>query len=384
MSEEEEGEEKEGEGEEGEEKEENEEEGEEKEEGEDDGEEGEEKEDGEEKEVEEEEEKKEEKKDSKVINKFLSSKLLQSSEIKIDFKGNSNTSNILGTNINNNSFLTAAFPLRSSLQILTDINQEMDILSSNIKRNILKDFSTPPIYQPESVPYLSSNNYSRFYDKEDLEIKELINQANHITNKNEMRLHKYYNTMSNKEFFDRRSNFTDYRRGQKPRKNFYDENKYYKTNVDSEYNSDDNEDSESIEYFKNKKRNYTYSNINRNRNRIYNDDNDNRYINTNDNHYRNKNYKKRENLYNNTYNPKRRIQLYTQPYINTTNNNFEYINKRIKTDHFSTDNNVVGYNNDFRYMYRDRDNGITNRKNKNLRFNTMGPERDLNVLRGMD
>ena len=92
-------------------------------------------------------------KDKKVVNKFLESKLHQSTEIKIDLKGSSNSSGIFGNNINNYSNLTATFPIRSSLQILTDINNDMDLLSSKINREIMPKYKINSYsYKPENIP----------------------------------------------------------------------------------------------------------------------------------------------------------------------------------------------------------------------------------------
>ena len=148
----------------------------------------------EEEEEEEEENKKEKKEKNKKVkfvlnNKFLQSKLHKTNEIKLDIKRNSNSSNIFGNNTNNNntSILTATFPVQSSLQLLTDINNEMDLLSSKINKVIPK-FSIS-LYN-NKLGYSSNCNYSSSlnrhfnnnYDKEDFEIKKLIHKVNKITN----------------------------------------------------------------------------------------------------------------------------------------------------------------------------------------------------------
>ena len=104
-------------------------------------------------------------KDKKVVNKFLESKLHQSTEIKIDLKGSSNSSGIFGNNINNYSNLTATFPIRSSLQILTDINNDMDLLSSKINREIMPKYKINSYsYKPENIPSYFSPTINNYYN----------------------------------------------------------------------------------------------------------------------------------------------------------------------------------------------------------------------------
>jgi len=173
--------------------------------------ENEEKKDGE-KEEENEEDNNDKKKDSNK-NKFGESKLKPSSEIKIDLKSNENNNfNINKLNISNHSILTAAFAnnsppipfisshniaiqLKSNLKIINDINRDMDLLSNKINRHIVpQNFSNNafPTFQNNLV----ENNYS-YYDKEDYEIKKLINKANALTNTNYTTYTTYKNNLNN-------------------------------------------------------------------------------------------------------------------------------------------------------------------------------------------
>ncbi len=118
-----------------------------------------EKEDEEEKEEKEEDEEKEEKEDDnkekdlpekkkqkkgkevKGINKFLSTTLHQSNEIKLDLKGRSNSKGFLGNLLNNNNFITNEFSINYSLKALSDINNDMDLLSYKINKDIIPKYS---------------------------------------------------------------------------------------------------------------------------------------------------------------------------------------------------------------------------------------------------
>ena len=98
--------------------------------------------------------------------------------------------------INNNNnikekALTVDIPLiKPTHQLLSSINSELDDLSNNIKFNNIfkKAFPSNNELNILSFPLLAyNNNYnSNFnYDKEDFEIKELINKANfYLSNNN--------------------------------------------------------------------------------------------------------------------------------------------------------------------------------------------------------
>ena len=137
------------------------------------------------------------KKKKQSIKKFINSKLKTSTEIKIDLKPNDNNNNLVN-NINNLSILTAAFgnnnpppiqiasshnippiPITSPLQIITDIKNDMDLLSFKITRNI-----TPINSRKKFISFENNDNFFNYYDKEDYEMRKLINKANEYLNTN--------------------------------------------------------------------------------------------------------------------------------------------------------------------------------------------------------
>ena len=117
-----------------------------------------------------------------TINKFLQSKLKPSSEIKIDLKTNEINNNLLNKlNMSNQSILTAAFAnshspipfipfnnppiqLKSTLKIITDINREMDLLSSKLNKNI-STFKFNNGYSSFNNNFFEKNYYNNSYDK---------------------------------------------------------------------------------------------------------------------------------------------------------------------------------------------------------------------------
>ena len=91
-------------------------------------------------------------------------------------------------------------PIQSSLQILSNINNEMDLLSNKIQ----KDFTTISTssvgkLELDYPPILPINNNNYVYDKEDFEIKELLIKANHLINisKNNNKLNNKLNNNDN-------------------------------------------------------------------------------------------------------------------------------------------------------------------------------------------
>ena len=74
--------------------------------------------------------------------------------------------------------------MKSTLQLLSSINNDLDALSGNMKsNNIFKNpFSFNINEYKTHNPLLANNNY--FYDKQDLETKELLNKANIYLNNN--------------------------------------------------------------------------------------------------------------------------------------------------------------------------------------------------------
>ena len=342
-------------------------------------------------------------------NKFLQSKLHKTNEIKLDI--NSNSSDIFGNNINNNSFLTATFPVQSSLQLLTDINNEMDILSSKINKVVPK-FSISSYNNITGYSsYSTSNtyrNYNKNYDKEDFEIKKLINKVYQITNTDFNNIHnnnflkRYENNHSqfNKEYFNSFNTYHDrnYKFKNSIMPNFYKNYNFNSLRNLTEYKNNNRRiqgkpfhnnfaNQNNLCYYKNgndngrkrynshhiSNRYFTNNNYNGRINNKYNNFRLNTFQNRiskkkNYKHFLNKNkkYKLGRNSYQNTFNQKNRIHINREPeYINKLNNN-NYISERFKYRHFSI-GNVFNNNN-----INKRENIFKN-KNKYLKL-------DLNKL----
>ena len=196
------------------------------------------------------------KKDSN-LNKFIESKLKPSSEIKIDLKSNeiNNNFNLNKLNISNHSILTADFAhnsppipfnsshnfpiqLKSNLKIITDINKDMDLLSNKLNRHILpQNFNNAfPIFQNNFL----ENNYN-YYDKEDYEIKKLINKANELTNTNYTTYNTYKNNLAYNNILNNYNN-----------QNKKNSNNYFQTfnkNSESSIDSKDNNKSYNSNYY---------------------------------------------------------------------------------------------------------------------------------------
>ena len=317
---------------------------------------------------------------NKVINKFLEAKLSQSNEIKFDLKGNSNSNMIFGNNYNNNnnSAITAGFPVRSSLQILSDINNDMDLLSNKINQEIMPK-SSSTYYQknlydfsPLQFQTISNDNMNHFYDKEDLEIKELINKANNLTgnfnynrNRNRFRYNSNrYNNYSQdlNSRYEKENEFNneydlpmDYYPKNQNRNRFHSINGYkkqngglyssYKRNSFDNYNNynfveedlnDDydydyyNKENDDERYYLTEMRNNNRPFIN-NINRLYNEYSRNNggmkvQSNTYNNRHRfsdiyiNNNNRFHEKLNRKLYTPKRQILTYDNDYNNNINN----------------------------------------------------------------
>ena len=129
----------------------------------------------------------------KKINKFLEQKLKEANEISINLNSNTYNNKLKENILNYFSFRRTngtKFPIKTSLQIITDINNDMELLSSNIKKNTPLSFFKQKKYDLYS---LTNENNNYYYDKEDIEIKNLINQANNIVNKRKNNLYNSYN-----------------------------------------------------------------------------------------------------------------------------------------------------------------------------------------------
>ena len=109
------------------------------------------------------------------------------------------------------NFTTVDF--KSSLQILNSINIDLDSLSNKLKyNNIIKQpFSYNYEKKIDNFPVLNSNNY--YYDKEDLEMKELLIKANILLKNNilpKQIIKSYENKLYQSHFDNQRINNNNY------------------------------------------------------------------------------------------------------------------------------------------------------------------------------
>ena len=295
---------------------------------------------------------------------------------------------IFGNNYNNNSAITAGFPVRSSLQILSDINNDMDLLSNKINKEIMPissstNFSQKNLYDFQSFPFqtINNDNINHFYDKEDIEIKELINKANNLTgnfnyNKNRSRFRynsNRYNNYSqelnsryekenefnneydfpmdnypnnqNRNRFRNMNGYKNQNGGLYPsyNRNSFDNNYNNYTYVENGLNDDYdyyNNESNDERYYLTDMRNNNRPYIN-NINRLYNEYSRNHGRNSmkssifNNRHrfsdiYINNNNRFHEKLNRNLYTPKRQILTYDNDYNSTLNNYPAYRDNNIR------------------------------------------------------
>jgi hypothetical protein len=305
-------------------------------------------------------------------------------------------------NNNNNSAITAEFPVRSSLQILSDINNDMDLLSNRINKEIMpisSSISQKNLYDfsPFQFQTINNDNMNHFYDKEDMEIKELINKANNLTgnfnyNKNRNRFrynsNRYnYNHELNSRY-EKENEFNneydipmEYYPNNQNRNRFRNINGYKNQNggLYSSYNRNYNnynfvEDDLDDDY------NYDYYNKENNDERYYLTDirNHNRpYINNINrlyNEYSRNNG--RMNMKSNTYNNRRR---FSDIYINNNNRFHEKLNRNI----YTPKRQVLTYDNDYNNTINNypasRDNIII-KQNSYKRFNDRRLNRARDIL----
>ena len=356
-------------------------------------------------------EKNKNKKDSK-LNKFLQSKLKPSSEIKIDLKSSENNNHFNNKlNLSNHSILTAAFAnssgilktpkrkfpiqLKSNLQIITDINNDMDLLSYKLKNNnvlpkrLIGEFSS---YKNNF--YFNNNNY----DKEDYEIKKLINKANELTNTNYTTYSNYKNILTT---YNKNIHMNDYFLNSNSHKNKY----FHTINNYKDFSMDTNEDNiyQNRNYntlpnlrnnhsLNNDKRIYLarkYNNYNHNNIHTYNRMKKDNYTNASS---ENSLYSNDTNIIENDYHHSR--NYHRRKFFNNENN---FMRKKSKARYYLTENNMnknikkkpllyiqpessnLNYRNN-NYIV-DRDN-YKKQKNAFYRFNTENGNRAINILMG--
>jgi hypothetical protein len=116
----------------------------------------------------------------------------------MDLNLNLNNSSNLFSNVNE-IVMGTYIPKKSSLQLLCEISSDMDNLSLHLE----KVLPSPKIFNIDSNIVNISNNISSFpipnFDKEDFEIKTLINKANNMLNNSILNTKNDINNTINKE-----------------------------------------------------------------------------------------------------------------------------------------------------------------------------------------
>ena len=114
-------------------------------------------------------------------SKFSEDKLHPSKEIKMDLNLNSSNNNIY---FNGNDITLANIQAKkSTLQLLAEISTEMDTLSTHLEEVLPKEKPLKyNVIYPINNQIISSNDIPYPDDKQDLEIKKLIDRANELTN----------------------------------------------------------------------------------------------------------------------------------------------------------------------------------------------------------
>ena len=290
------------------------------------------------------------KKDIKKENQILENKLNISKENKTNIDNIISNSNNLN-NLNENNNFTSRFPVPvstpfQSLQLLSNINNEMDTLSKtlntkfslyslpspstslynqdfnfnyNLNSNLNSNFS--PSFLNSNYNY---NNYNNYYDKEDFEIKELLIKANKIINDNEIKL-----KLNNNNLFNNNNNG-----GVKKFENKitqYEENIFKNENNSNNIsinNNSDNNLNTNYDFYKDKNNNYPDHIINNNLHSMQQNTN-NIFHNKYSNNYMKENYyqDRKQKSINNGF-----------PLLNKKdffNNNFEINNNNRQNDNIS-------------------------------------------------
>ena len=308
-------------------------------------------------------------------NKFQETKLMEKNEINMDLKSKSilNNNNILNNNKTN-------YNTKSSLQIIKDINNDMDLISKNFKSNPLinlnlinNDLKNTIIYDP----FNTNNNYSQNeynYNNNNKnnenqiskeEIQNIINKANEYINKN-IESKKTYNIIivPNNSYKKYENKFcqSDEHYSNDYIKNYNNNNQNFdnsKSNGIKNYNNNQNFDNYKSNGIKNYNNNQKFdkskSNGIKNFKRKYSRNIDNCYKNTNskigcsftiDTNITNSKIKMIDDLYDFTSNPKKKPMVYRQP---ESKNQYNYKFNRKSSD--------------ARYLYNNRYNKYNNMNN---------------------
>ena len=300
--------------------------------------------------------KKEEKNDS-AINKFLQSKLKPSSEIKLDLKSSESNNHFINKlNLSNHSILTAAFAnssqipispahklpiqLKSNLQIITDINNDMDLLSTKLKRNNI-------------YPMRLNNEFNSFknynYDKEDFEIKKLINQANDMINTNYT---TYSNYKNNSTLFNNKLHMNNYFHN-----SYNQKHKYFNTiNYNKDFSIDSNEN--------NFHGNRNYNTLPNLRNSHYPKENSRIYLSKRNDYSHNIHTHQMKNNY---FNPSSENSLYSND-SNVIENDYHHSRNYHRKKFFNNENNFIRRNSKTKYYLTENGNNDSNRRKKPLMY----------------
>ena len=310
--------------------------------------------------------KKEKEKNKEKLEK---GKINPTKEAKIDFKQEQKTS--LKSNLSNG--VEAIIPKKTTIQVLMEISTEMDTLSSHMEKTLpIKPVTN---YTNNFGNNINNNIINNSYsiianlDKEDLEIKNLINKANELS-KNSINSNK--NKEEIKTFEDKCCQsddeiINDYNNN----KNDINENE---DKSKEEFNNDKNgnrypyDPYRHLDYYNDLKNNNRNNNLNNNINNNINDKENNVSFSYT-------RVKKMEDLYTRTNNNSRRQpMIYTQPESINNNNtirNNSNININQNQSRRNWENN--SYNNIERKSFEEQkdgnDNNVNNFENNNIYFN---------------
>ena len=130
----------------------------------------------------------------------------------------------------------------SPLNIISDINSDMDLLSNSLSSNIALKMPSKTLFRNKSFgPIISNRNYNPLtsldfnfdnkYDKEDYEMRELINRANNMLSNNNQFNHNIYSSNINNNFRNKLDFSTS---------NLLDNNLFPIGNYNSLYNKNNN------------------------------------------------------------------------------------------------------------------------------------------------
>ena len=318
------------------------------------------------------------------------------------------------------------FHTQGSLQILSSINNEMDSLSNTLRTKFI-GLSSPSVFNQDFnfSSNFNINNCNNFYDKEDLEIKELLARTKIAINETETNLKlnnlfnkKYenkiiqsddlnlkfpynfsnnipnsfnnnmnYNTNPNTNYKNNNNNyFENMNNKYMNKRNSFESNSFFeqynnKKNYDNGHYKNtqpislkkDNHYYNRTDFYNNKYNNGNINNKDKYENSFSQENNFNNYQNYNENSI-NKSIlnktKKIQDLYKYTNNIRRKPMVYTQPESPPLNNN-----ESLRQRNFSLDNKYK-YNNDINLA-------MSNMKQNNYtRFDNEGVNIAMDILTG--